>query len=41
MHLGVIWILSFGSVPFLSIIDDWEVIYPRLVFLHSIFQAMC
>ncbi len=30
MHLGVIWIVSFGSVPLLSIIDDWEVIYPRL-----------
>jgi hypothetical protein len=28
MHLGVIWIVSLGSVLVFCTIDDWEVIYP-------------
>jgi hypothetical protein len=30
-HLSVIWIVSLGSVPVFSTIDNWEVIYPCLV----------
>ncbi len=30
MHLGVIWIVSLGSVLVFSTIDDQEVIYPCL-----------
>jgi hypothetical protein len=30
MHFGVIWIISSGSVPIFSMMDNWEVIYPCL-----------
>jgi hypothetical protein len=30
MHLGVIWIISLGSVPIFSMINNREVIYPCL-----------
>jgi hypothetical protein len=30
MHPGMIWIISSGSVPIFSMIDDHEVIYPCL-----------